>query len=294
MKQIDIGYDNLLGSKYELYRLNFSELKTLATSWYGKTDFKKFDRRKVNYEDQDKEVKIMKRAGIITNYFYAYLEDSKYYLLDGFNRLFTEYGRISEDTPVYLKVLTSRLHDYELMRVMLYLNLWKLRSGSGRGFRTDDFFDRGMRLFLYKKFGIEIYCYGEEYSERKRDNTDFEVLEKYFTRESYDGGMHEYDFKELIVLIANERVIGDLKEICDSNNYLKKPFNNYDDYLNGFIMMLARRRLLGDMAEYKFKIFLEMLYVNKKYFEKLQKMSWTDATRKSIFKFYSEIEKRLS
>ncbi len=209
--------------------------------------------------------------------------------MDGFNRLFTDYGDINSDTKVYLKVITSKLKDYELIKVMIHLNLWKLYA-QYHEFNTHMFFDRGFRLFLHKKFGIKIYTY-KDYDKRTRDNDDFEILDYYFRDEKSYSGNHKYDYHKLLKVFMNEKIIDDLKEIINSNNYLKQPFNHYESYLRSFVMFLSRRRLKGDIADYKFKDFLDILYKDEKYFERLQTRTWTDVTRQSLFKFFQEIEK---
>jgi hypothetical protein len=47
--------------------------------------------------------------------------------------------------------------------------------------------------------------------------------------------------------------VNDIKEIVESNNYLKLPFHNYEQFLRGFIMYLSSRRINGDDGEYKFQ-----------------------------------------
>ena len=103
MNKIDSGYDNVLGSNYELCKSTLLEFKELAKSWYPNTDFKKFDKRFVRDEYEASLVE-MKKAGLSSNYFYAYKENDQYFLLDGFNRLFTDYGKLDFDCPVYIKI----------------------------------------------------------------------------------------------------------------------------------------------------------------------------------------------
>lgn len=290
MKLIDKQFDNILKVDYELYSLNFSELKELAKSWYGEIDFRQFNedgKREKEYVDEE-ELNVVKKTGVFCNYFFAYKEEGKYYLLDGFNRLFTNYGEIKEDTTIYLKVIIGKLEDYELMKVMVNLNLWKL-SNSGNQFHTNNFIDRGFRLFLFKRFGIKIYTY-EDYDKRKRDKTDFDILDYYFRDEVSYAGYFKYSMKEIISLFSNKKIIFDLKEIIKSNDYLEKPFNHYDTFLQGYIMFLSRRRLIRDETDYKFKSFIEVLKKDKKFFNKLQNMSWTDSTRQNIYKFFKNIE----
>jgi len=155
MKKIDQGYDNLLGSSYELHSIQLSELKNLAKSWYEGVDLTKFDNRfTLNIEREEGNFIEMKKSGLTSNYFFAYKEDDKFYLMDGFNRLFTDYGKIDIDCTVYLKILVDKLEDHQLMHIMFRLNMWKLQGDNQCGFKPDDFFDRGFRLLLSKKFNI--------------------------------------------------------------------------------------------------------------------------------------------
>ncbi len=67
MKKIDEGIDRLLNVYYELYSLEFFELKELAKSWYGKLDLKKFDLTDTKRhwdKGLEEDSKIVKRTGI--------------------------------------------------------------------------------------------------------------------------------------------------------------------------------------------------------------------------------------
>lgn len=298
MKKIDYCFDEILKVNYELYSLELFELKDLAKSWYGKLDLKDFDLTNPDrYWDKgcEDESRIVKQTGMLCNYFFAYKEDDKFYLMDGFNRLFTDYGDIDVDTKVYLKVITSKLKDHELMKVMVHLNLWKLYADYHQ-FSTGTFLDRGFRLFIFKKFGIKLYWYegdAEHYKKRTRDKTDFDVLDYYFRDELSYTDRSRYSYHNLLKIFMNEKIIDDLKEIIKGNDYLKKPFNHYDSYLQSFVMFLSRRRLKGDTADYKFEDFLQILYDDDKYFKRLQTRTWTDVTRQSLFKFFQKIENKL-
>jgi hypothetical protein len=115
MKVIDKGYDRLSWSNFELCSSTFLDFKSLAKSWYEDIDFSQFDDRYVN-SGRDNQLSAMKQSGITSNYFFVYRDqDGKHYLMDGFNRLFTNYGDISElDCPVYIKVITDELEDWRL------------------------------------------------------------------------------------------------------------------------------------------------------------------------------------
>ncbi len=242
-----------------------------------------------NCNDSD-FARIIKETGIITNYFFAYKEGEKLYLLDGFNRLLTDYGNV-DDSIVYLKVITNPLKDPELMSIMLYLNLWKLYGHGYYRFDTNNFFDRGFRLLLKKKYDIEIYS-NIEWKDRLREHDDFYILNKYFVRESKSTDMFKYSYLQIKKLFAKENIVNDLREIIKGNDYLKSPFNNYSRFLNGFTMFLSRRRLSEDNSKHEFKTYLDLLYKDK-FFKKLQNMSWTDSTRQNVFAFFKNIEEQL-
>lgn len=278
MKKIDENFDTILKSNYELYSINLFELRDLAKSWYDDVDLDMFDNRyfkeDLSYQNRYNQ---MKKTGITCNYFFAYCENDRYYLLDGFNRLFTDYGEIKEDCPVYLKVLTSKLPDHHLMYIMFNLNLWKLKTHHGE-FDVYEFFDRGMRLFLYSKFGIQVYNNSEWRLEDR-------ILDYYFVRERDYAGYFKYDIEDLAILFSRQNIVNDIREIINSKKS-ENPFRNYDDFLHGFIMFMSERRVNGDDGEYKFQTYLDKLYDDKKFFKKLQSMCGNDSTRKNIFYFF--------
>ena len=290
MKKIDEGFDNLLNSKYELYSVLLSELKTLAKSWYNGININEFDERFV-CESDEKNFITMKKAGNICNYFFAYKEGDRYFLMDGFNRLFTPYGENNKDCIVYLKILVDKLEDYELMSSMLYLNLWKLND-KHREFKIKEFLDRGMRLFLYSKFNINFYNRdrNSDYKDRKRYDDDYNIIDYYFIDERDFCGDFKHTYENVVRLLSHKNVINDIKEILKCNDYLNMEFKNYDRYLHGFIMFLSWKRVSGDDGEYKFETYLNKLYEDKKFFKKLQGMSWTDSTRKCVYNFYRNLK----
>lgn len=288
MKKIDEGFDNLLKSNYELYSIQLFELRDLAKSWYNGIDFKDFDNR-AEYAEKygGNEYVQMKRTGISCNYFFAYREDDKYYLMDGFNRLFTDYINLDIDCTVYLKVLTSKLEDSWLMYIMFTFNIWKLSKSVTREFNINDFFDRGFRLFMHSKFSVDFY-HRKGYDERLRVTDDIDILDYYFVNEKDWAGDFKYHFDELAVLFSRKNIVNDIREIINSNDYNKPPFHNYEQFLRGFAMFLSSKRISGDDGEYKFQTYLDKLYKDK-FFKKLQNMSWTDSTRKNIYKFFREL-----
>lgn len=289
MNKIDSGYDTLLGSNFELHKTQLSELKFLTKSWYPNTNFDEFDNR-YRRGDRDRgegNFIEMKKAGLTSNYFFAYKEDDKYYLLDGFNRLFTDYGVIDFDCPVYVKLLTDKLSDSKIIKIMFHLNMWKLQGDGHANFKPDNFFDRGFRLLLSKKFNIDLYFNQDsEYKKRIRNNNDFYVLHHYFRRESSYSDSFAFSLSQLATLLENEKFLTDIRELIDANNYLEKPFKNYDYFLNGYAMFLSWRRVLGDTGEHKFKTYMNLLEQDKKLFKKLPTMSGTDSTRINVYNFF--------
>jgi hypothetical protein len=287
MNVIDKGYDPLLKANYSLASISFNDLKDLAKSWYKDIDLSKFDQRHLR-EDYEYKFKVMKRAGLMSNFFYAYLEDGKYYLMDGFNRLFTDYGSLDHNPTVYLKIITDKLEDHQLMSIMFQLNLWKLFStNSVTKFDVYDFLDRGFRLFLNSKFGIEFY-YHKDYHARTRNIDDIRVIDYYFVREHDFCGYFKLKYDLIFILMNNVQTINDFKEIIKANDYLTEPFKNYDMFLNGYAMYISEQRVKGDINKYEFDTFLKKLQEDKKFFKKLQGMSRTDSTRKNIYHFFRE------
>lgn len=297
--KIDKGFDSVVESDYILYALPYSKLQEIAKLWYGPNfDFSNFDNRHIRGEYDEAQVIEMKKTGLLCNLFFAYVEDDKYYLLDGFNRLFTNYAEINLDQIVYLKVLTSKLEDHQLMSTMFKLNLWKLYSSgyTHSGFRINDFLDRGFKLLLKSKFDIEFYKFpdyknnADWYEKRTHDKEDLDVLEHYFVHESEMTADFKYSYHHVGRLLSNPNVINDFRNIIKANDYKEKPFNNYHLFLNGYMYYLSLMRLKGDDRNiFTLDYFLEKLYADEKFFKKLQGMSGNDSTRKNIYKFFREL-----
>jgi hypothetical protein len=294
MKKVDEGYDRLLWSNYELHSSTVQELKALAKSWYGDTDLTKFDDRSVrdSYENSFIE---MKRSGLTSNYFFAYRDqDGQHYLMDGFNRLFTNYGDLGDlDSPVYIKIITDELADWQLMHIMFRLNMWKLQGDGHWAFKPDEFFDRGFRLFLSKKLGVDICSYQDSgWRDRTREHSDFDILTTYFRKEWIDSNAFAYSLAGISALMSRETIISDIKQILKLNDYMKQPFGNYRVFLEVYVTFLSSRRVYdGDLRDYSFEYYLDKLKEDTKFFNKFQKMSGTDSTRKNAYNWIREIDK---
>ena len=137
MNLIESNFDNILDAGYKFYSTTLLELKKEATSWYSGIDFEKFDNRWQGRNDFEAGVIEMKLSGLLCNLFFAYKSNDKLYLMDGFNRLFTNYGKVSDETIVYLKVITTQLPDHELMLAMAMKNQIKLQKNNDNRADTD-------------------------------------------------------------------------------------------------------------------------------------------------------------
>jgi len=287
-KLLHTGYDEHFSIDYNLYYFKYEDLKNIVSSWYSDIDLSKFDDTANSFKN-DESMNVIKIAGVVTNLFYAYKENNKYYLLDGFNRLLTNYGFIDGNQPVYIKIITTKMKDHELMNIMFHFNLWKLNKG------IKDFFDRGMRLFLAKKFNINIYSYGrhlnnsgELWNQRKKNKDDFSILEKYLSNETYTSYFRLL-YKDMKKIFINPQIINDLREIINANSYREEPFNNYHRFVDGYAMYLSRLRLKDDCKKQPFNHYLLLLEKDKKFLNKLQKMSWTDRTRQAVFDWFEKL-----
>jgi hypothetical protein len=285
MKKLETTFDDLLGCNYSLYSVRYSELMDTVKSWYDGYNLKEFDNRFTGNPRYEVDFKVMRKSGLLTNLFYAYKEEDKFYLLDGFNRLLANYGELDKNTTVYIKIIEDKLEDFQLMSLMFNLNLWKLYNENYGGFTLKDFIDRGFRLFLKSKFNVELY-YCKTYDERVKYKDDIRILEEYFINEDETSGNFKYDYKHVARLFLNENLLGDFRDLLLNNNYLKQPFSNFHMFLEGYAKFLSWRRLNSDNTQYKFIDFLEILYRDKVFFKKLQGMSGNDSTRKNIYKFF--------
>jgi len=301
MKLIDSGYDDLVNSNYNLYSIKFNDLKVMVKSWYPGINFREFDERDVEY-GRDIPITEVKKSGLISNLFFAYKDGSKHYLLDGFNRILTDYSCIINNPVVYIKILVDDLMDHELMKIMFYLNVWKLyqSKSSYGGYGINDFFDRGMKLFLYTKYNIEFYTeqkrvyrdnpnYKRDYDNRLYDVNDISVLQYYFRNETKYSGDFTFEYDDVSKIFSNTNIINDIKDIIKSNKYKERPFKNYGMFLQGYCMFLGWRRSKLDDNSYEFETYLNLLIGDKKFFKKLKNMSGTDSTRINIYHFFRNL-----
>ena len=289
MKHIETTYDPLIKANYDLYSTTLFELKDLVKSWYGEINLTHFDERNSNNNNNEKHIFEMKKAGVLSNFFFAYKEDNKYYLMDGYNRLLSNYSDLQIDSPVYIKIITDKLEDHHLMHIMFYLNMWKLNNTRLSGFETQDFLDRGFRLFIYSKFNIELYSYST-WGDRTRNTRDMEILDKYFVSETKYAGYFKWKYNGITKLFSNKQVVNDFRDIIKSNDYLKEPFKNFNMFLEGYVMFLSYLRVKENEDEYHFHTFLDLLYADKKFYKKLCGMSGTDSTRINIYNFFRNLD----
>lgn len=286
MKKIDTEFDSILKVNYDLCKSTLNDFKELVKSWYD-FDITKLDNR-IDYRIDEKVVLSNKKSGLLSNYIYVYKEDDKYYIIDGFNRVLTDYALLEENPTIYIKVITDKLEEHELMWIMFNLNMWKL-YGRDSQYYIKDFFDRGLKLLLLSKFGIDLYKNdNESYLDRKYNKSDIDVLDYYFRNERESVDYFKFDLDDVSKLFSNKQIVNDLKQIVKINKYKDELFNNYDMFINGFIMFLARKRVSGDSSEYDFNDFLNKLYDDKKFYKKLITMSGNDSTRKNIFNFFEK------
>jgi hypothetical protein len=287
MVKLETNFDDLLGCNYSLYSAKHSDLKKEVESWYKDVNLKDFNNKAIDNLRYNIDYKVIRKAGLLSNLFYAYKENDKFYLLDGFSRLLTDYGDLDKDTIVYIKIIEDKLENHKLMSLMFNLNLWKLYHKNYGGFTLRDFLDRGFRLFLKSRFNIELYN-RKTYDTRLRYADDEHLLEHYFINERDFSAEFKYDYKHVAHLFLNKNIINDFKDLIETNNYLEEPFRNYTMFLEGYARFLSWKRIKNDETNYKFKDFLELLYKDKKFFTKLQGMSGNDSTRKNIYKFFEQ------
>jgi hypothetical protein len=289
MKLIDEGYDSILDVEYELRSGTMLELKNDFKDYTSGLSLENFDRSSQDKLDE-REYKIIKDSAIISNYFYAYRDHTKLFLVDGFSRLFVKQNLIDDNAIVYLKVIKGPITNNKLMRIMTLLNLWKLSSNTNRETNIKLFFDRGFRLLLFKLYGLtfqKFKCIDSKH--HWGDKNDLDIIQWYFIKE-FDTTYYHYEFNQTLQLLTNAKFIDDLTEILKVNSYDLVPFNNFEDFFNGFMTFLARNRLRGNMSEIKFETYLQLLKQDTKYFNALQKMCGNDMTRRNIFKWFKQFE----
>lgn len=282
MEKIDSSFDPILNCNYDLCKSTLNDFKVLAKSWYD-IDFNDFDNRIKWYSIDENSIIETKKSGLLCNYLFAYKEDNRFYLIDGFNRLFTTYAELEENPIVYIKVITDKLEDHQLMHIMFKLNMWKIYGTVKTSeYSISNFFDRGFKLFLHSKFNIK-------FNDRKGPyESDIRMLDYYFRRERESVDYFKFGLSDVSKLFSNKQIVNDIRQITAVNQYDEPLFRNFDSFFKGFIMYLSRKRVSGDTEEYNFEYFLNHLYEDKKFYKKLVGMSGNDSTRKNIYKFYEK------
>lgn len=290
-KPIESGYDNIANSNYHLYSIPYNEIKIIVRSWYNDVDLTAFD--SISEHSNVNEVIVNKVSGIISNLFFAYHENGRYYLLDGFKRLLTEKGNLDLTENVYIKVYTDMLNEHELNKLLYLFNQWKLNTTSSYyGGLIGNMFDRGIKLFYKVKFNIDIYDWkhnNSAYDNRMRNINDMDILKYYFMYDS-DIWQDIYTNDNLSILMKNERIISDIRNIININNYLIQPFGNYDMFIEGYCKFLSYQRIKNNISDLPFDFYVDELKKDNKFYKKLIGMSGNESTRKNIYNFFKKYE----
>lgn len=201
-------------------------------------------------------------------------------LIDGFRRMF--WTKNIPDRDVFVKVYDHLTHQ-EWINAMLMYNSWKLKkAGSWRANPgAGDFVDRGFKLGLYKKFGVDLTTHG---------TLTIEMVNNYIYPSTYE------------VLKDNPLFLDDIKLIVDimSNRQNKVTGKNADakmyyfaEFVRTFVAILrdirvlefnSNRRDQAVVVSYEAtKAFLETK-VMAKHIEKIESMSTIGAINNYIIK----------
>lgn len=201
--------------------------------------------------------------------------DGDFYLLDGFRRMFfdLQLGR-NVNKDVYVKIYTNETTDADMMHLMFSFNLWKIPQG------VDVWFDRGWRLFIYKRLGIKIV--GNIYTQH------FGYLNVYFGNYRYYS---KYDYLELLHLVTSSQFYNDI-QIIDALVDEKLTRCSQDNAFNElFLLKLSQKRLAGNENELNLDDWLHYLKVEWKEVDKINKMSVAGFYEKRIQNMVNEFFK---
>ena len=288
---IQTGFDKVANSNYVLYSIPYKELVDIVKSWYSDIDVNQFDSR-LKYRKYINEAYEMtnKISGIVSNIFTAYKTSDRYFLLDGYKRLLSDYAFLDVDVDVYIKVYVDELSDTIINKMLFMFNNWKLYNRGHISYvDISNFFDRGMKLFYKSFYDIEFYQY-DTYDNKLRYFDDIKVINSYFQNETelFERAL-ESDL--VLRLMCNVRFIDDIRQILKINDYLKEPFGNYSMFIESYCRFISYMRINGVETDLNFEYYLEELKSDKKLFKKICSMSGTDSTRKNFYAFFKKYEK---
>lgn len=150
--------------------------------------------------------------------------EGNFYLLDGYRRILFNLEDENLDREVYVKIYDGTTSDVDLMRVMFGFNFWKIPMG------VKVWFDRGWRLFLFKRLGIELGKF------------HFNYLNVYLDKYNYG----EKDYIEQEKLVTGNQFYNDMKIIDYLVNSEKMNFSQGYYFNEVFIYKLSKIRLNGN------------------------------------------------
>lgn len=146
-----VGIGN--GLKSKLIKWSKPQLTEEEGEWYLNAK----DKERRYYENLDiieekSADRIEKVEHAIESYFFVIEEkaDGGYVLLDGFNRLFGSYYD-NHQKEIFVKVYKN-LDAVEYTQIVLEANDWKIKSNG----YDENFLDRGVKLSLFMKYGIDL------------------------------------------------------------------------------------------------------------------------------------------
>lgn len=189
---------------------------------------------------------------LYSEYFDGKKFDGKFYLLDGYRRLLFNFNLFERNTnkDVYVKIYTNTTTDQDIMKLMFNFNMWKIPQG------VDEWFDRGWRLFIYMRLGIEF------------TQQHFYHLDRYVG----DYYIKYRDYSEQETIITSSQFYNDLKAIdylinCEKMHHDKGKHFNYQ-----FIEKLATIRKNGNVNELNIEDWIYFLDLKYQDVDKIKSM----------------------
>lgn len=198
-----------------------------------------------------------------------------FYLLDGFRRMFfdLQMGR-NLDKDVYVKIYTKDATDIDMMHLMFSFNLWKVPQG------VDVWFDRGWRLFIFKRLGIKLT--GDKFGQH------FGYLNVYFGNYKYNV---KYDYLKLLKLVTGEQFYNDIRIIDALVDESLMRFSQGNVFNELFLYKLSQKRLDGNENDLNLDDWLHYLKVEYKEVDRINKMSVAGFFEKRIQNMVNEFFK---